>query len=76
MGLIAAAKLGLKEHGGLALARRLMVERKLTGPRPSSRLPEQIEPVMAKPMVSAGMSARRWTSRRRRRGGMELGPGR
>ncbi|MBD9653162.1 DUF1612 and helix-turn-helix domain-containing protein [Ensifer sp. ENS09] len=53
-GLIAAAELGLKEHDRLALARRMM-ERKLTGRRTSSKLPELIELVMAKPLVSAGM---------------------
>ena len=53
-GLIAAAEFGLKEHDRLALARQLM-ERKLTGRRTSSKLPELIELVMAKPMVSAGM---------------------
>lgn len=53
-GLIAAAELGLKEHDRLALARQMM-ERKLTGRRTSSKLPELIELVMAKPLVSAGM---------------------
>lgn len=53
-GLIAGAELGLKEHDRLALARQLM-ERKLAGRRTSSKLPELIELVMAKPMVSAGM---------------------
>lgn len=49
-GLTAAAELGLKEHDRLALARQMM-ERKLTGRRTSSRLPELIELVMAKPLV-------------------------
>lgn len=53
-GLIAAAELGLKGHDRLAPARQMM-ERKLTGRRMSSKLPEQIELVMAKPLVSAGM---------------------
>lgn len=53
-GLIAAAELGLKEHARLTPARQMM-ERKLTGRRPSSKLPELIEFVMAKPLVSAGM---------------------
>ncbi len=53
-GLIAAAELGLKEHDRLALARQMM-ERKLAGRRTSSKLPELIELVMAKPLVSAGM---------------------
>lgn len=52
-GLIAAAELGLKEHDRLALARQMM-ERKLAGRRTSSKLPELIELVMAKPLVSAG----------------------
>ncbi len=53
-GLIAAAELGLKEHDRLALALQ-MLERKLTGRRTSSKLPELIALVMAKPLVSAGM---------------------
>ncbi|RVP19462.1 RHE_PE00001 family protein [Sinorhizobium meliloti] len=53
-GLIAAAELGLKEHDRLALARQMM-ERKLNGRRTSSKLPELIELVLAKPLVSAGM---------------------
>ncbi|MEI2300525.1 RHE_PE00001 family protein [Ensifer sp. MJa1] len=53
-GLSAAAELGLKEHDRLALARQMM-ERKLAGRRTSSKLPELIELVMAKPLVSAGM---------------------
>ncbi len=56
LGLIAAAELGLKEHDRLTLARQMM-ERKLAGRRTSSRLPELIELVMAKPLVSAGMVA-------------------
>lgn len=56
-GLIAVAETGLKEHDRLALARQMM-ERKLVGRRISSRLPELIELVMAKPLVSAGMIAK------------------
>ncbi|NRP75743.1 hypothetical protein ILFOPFJJ_06666 [Ensifer psoraleae] len=52
--LIATAELGLKEHDRLALARQMM-ERKLAGRRTSSKLPELIELVMARPLVSAGM---------------------
>ncbi|KSV65371.1 hypothetical protein N182_35845 [Sinorhizobium sp. GL2] len=53
-GLLAAAEACLKEHDRLALARQMM-ERKLYGRRTSSKLPELIELVMAKPLVSAGM---------------------
>lgn len=53
---MAAAELGLKEHDRLALARQMM-ERKLDGRRTSSKLPELVELVMAKPLVSAGMIA-------------------
>ncbi|MBY5460772.1 DUF1612 and helix-turn-helix domain-containing protein [Rhizobium leguminosarum] len=56
-GLIAAAELGLKEHDRLALARTMFV-RKLGGRRTSSKLPELVELVMAKPLVSAGMVAK------------------
>ncbi len=56
-GLIAAAETGLKEHDRLALARKMM-ERKLGGRRTSSKLPELVELVMAKPLVSAGMVAK------------------
>ncbi|MBY3165757.1 DUF1612 and helix-turn-helix domain-containing protein [Rhizobium laguerreae] len=56
-GLFAAAEIGLKEHDRLALARQMM-ERKLTGRRTSSKLPELVELVMAKPLVSAGMVAK------------------
>ncbi|MDR6820960.1 hypothetical protein J2X76_006160 [Neorhizobium sp. 2083] len=56
-GLIAAAEIGLKEHDRLALARK-MFERKLDGRRTSSKLPELVELVMAKPLVSAGMVAK------------------
>jgi hypothetical protein len=56
-GLIAAAEIGLKEHDRLALARTLL-ERKLEGRRTSSKLPELVELVMAKPLVSAKMVAK------------------
>jgi hypothetical protein len=52
-GLIAAAATGLKEHDRLALARQVM-ERKLIGRRTSSKLPELIELVLARPLVHAG----------------------
>ncbi|MBB2701819.1 UNVERIFIED_ORG: hypothetical protein GGI66_006545 [Rhizobium esperanzae] len=53
-GLLAAAEIGMKEHDRLTLARHMM-ERKLEGRRTSSKLPELIDFVMAKPLVSAGM---------------------
>jgi hypothetical protein len=53
-GLLAAAEIGMKEHDRLAFARQMM-ERKLSGRRTSSKLPELVELVMAKPLVSAGM---------------------
>ncbi|OWV73014.1 hypothetical protein ATY77_08390 [Rhizobium sp. R634] len=56
-GLLAAAELGMKEHDRLALA-RTMFERKLDGRRTSSKLPELVELVMSKPLVSAGMVAK------------------
>ncbi|RDJ00759.1 hypothetical protein B5K05_33345 [Rhizobium phaseoli] len=56
-GFFAAAEIGLKEHDRLALARQMM-ERKLTGRRASSKLPELVELVMAKPLVSAKMVAK------------------
>ena len=55
-GLIAAAETGLKEHDRLALARQIM-ERKLVGRRASSKLPELVELVMARPLVHAGTIA-------------------
>jgi hypothetical protein len=55
-GLQASAEIGLREHDRLALARQMM-ERKLQGRRTSSRLPELIELVMARPLVSAAMVA-------------------
>ncbi len=56
-GLVAAGETGLKEHDRLALARKMM-ERKLEGRRTSSKLPELVELVMAKPLVSPGMVAK------------------
>ncbi|BCH58710.1 hypothetical protein RvVAR0630_13340 [Agrobacterium vitis] len=56
-GLIAAAEICMKEHVRLALARKMM-ERRLEGRRTSSKLPELVELVMAKPLVSAGMVAK------------------
>lgn len=56
-GLIAAAEIGMKEHDRLALARKMM-ERKLAGRRTSSKLPELVELVMARPLVSAKMVAK------------------
>ncbi|MBY3026686.1 DUF1612 and helix-turn-helix domain-containing protein [Rhizobium leguminosarum] len=56
-GFLAAAEIGMKEHDRLALARQMM-ERKLSGRRTSSKLPELVELVMAKPLVSAGMVAK------------------
>ena len=53
-GLLAAAEIWLKEHDGLTLAKRMM-ERKLDGRRRPSKLPELVELVMPKPLVSAGM---------------------
>ena len=52
-GLIAAAEIGLKEHDRLALARKMM-ERKLSGRRTSSKLPELVDLVMATPLIHAG----------------------
>ncbi|MFC5442902.1 RHE_PE00001 family protein [Rhizobium halophytocola] len=56
-GMLASAEIGMKEHDRLALARTLL-ERKLDGRRTSSKLPELIELVMAKPLVSAKMVAK------------------
>jgi len=55
-GLLAAAEIAFKEHDRLALARTMM-ERKIVGRRTSSRLPDLIELIMVKPLVSAGMVA-------------------
>ncbi|MEH0294800.1 RHE_PE00001 family protein [Agrobacterium sp. CCNWLW71] len=56
-GFLAAAEIGMKEHDRLVLARQMM-ERKLMGRRASSKLPELVELVMAKPLASAGMVAK------------------
>nr|WP_206113837.1 RHE_PE00001 family protein [Rhizobium laguerreae] len=56
-GLIAAAEIGMKEHDRLALAKTMM-DRKLEGRRTSSKLPELVDLVMAKPLVSAKMVAK------------------
>lgn len=53
---VAAAELGLKEHDRLTLARQMM-ERRLVGRRSSSNLPELLELVTARALVSAGMIA-------------------
>jgi hypothetical protein len=55
--LTIAAETGLKEHDRLVLARQMMM-RKLEGRRASSRLPELVELVMARPLISAGMVAK------------------
>lgn len=55
--LTIAAEAGLKEHDRLMLARQMMM-RKLDGRRTSSRLPELVELVMARPLISAGMVAK------------------
>ncbi|RWY77365.1 DUF1612 domain-containing protein [Rhizobium leguminosarum] len=56
-GFLAAAEIGMKEHDRLSLA-RTMFKRKLDGRRTSSKLPDLVELVMAKPLVSAGMVAK------------------
>ncbi|MGO8000135.1 DUF1612 and helix-turn-helix domain-containing protein (plasmid) [Rhizobium ruizarguesonis] len=73
-GLLAAAEIGLKEHGRLTLAKTMM-DRKLDGRRTSSKLPELVELVMAKPLVSAKMVAKTLevTPQAARRIVMELG---
>jgi DNA mismatch repair protein MutH len=73
-GLLEAAEIGMKEHDRLALARKMM-ERKLEGRRTSSKLPELVELVMAKPLVSAGMVAKtlEMTPQAARRIVLELG---
>lgn len=55
-GLTTAGEVGLKEHDRLFLARQMM-ERKLVGRRTSSKLPELVELIMARPLVSSGMVA-------------------
>lgn len=56
-GMLAAAEIGMKEHDRLTLAKTMM-DRKLEGRRTSSKLPELVGLVMAKPLVSAGMVAK------------------
>lgn len=56
-GLIAASETGMKEHDRSALAWQMM-ERKLVGRRASSKLPELIELVIARPLVHAGTVAK------------------
>lgn len=56
-GIIAAAEPGLKEHDRLLPARKMM-ERRLVGKPTSSKLPELIELVIWRPLVSAGMIAK------------------
>ncbi len=56
-GFWATADIGMKEHDRLTLAKTMM-DRKLEGRRASSKLPELVEFVMAKPLVSAGMVAK------------------
>ncbi len=54
--LAAAAEAGLKEHDRWAAA-RILLARKLTGRRATSRLPALVDYVMSRPIVSAGMIA-------------------
>lgn len=56
-GFLASAEISMKEHDRLGLARTLF-ERKLERCRTSSKLPELVELVTAKPVVSAGMVAK------------------
>lgn len=56
-GLFAAAEIGMKEHDRLTLSKTMM-DRRLEGRRTSSKLPELVELVMARPLVSAGMVAK------------------
>ncbi len=55
--IAAAAEEGLKQHDRWALARTLLL-RRLDGRRSTSRLPELIEYVISRPLVSAGMIAK------------------
>ncbi|TCA69906.1 RHE_PE00001 family protein [Rhizobium leguminosarum] len=54
--LLAAGEIGMKEHDRLTLAKTMM-DRKLEGRRTSSKLPELVELVFAKPLVSGKMVA-------------------
>lgn len=56
-GVAAAVTIGMKEHDRLILARQMM-ERRLADRRTSSRLPDLIDLVLSRPMVSTGMVAR------------------
>ncbi|WP_287951630.1 RHE_PE00001 family protein [Diaphorobacter sp.] len=56
-GLLATAEIGMKEHDRLTLAKTMM-DRKVEGRRTSSKLPELVELVVAKPLVSAKMVAK------------------
>lgn len=56
-GIPAAAEAGLREHDRLVLARTMM-ERRLVGRRQSSKLPELVELVLSRPMISTGMAAK------------------
>jgi hypothetical protein len=73
-GFLAAAEIGIKEHDRLALAKTMM-DRKLDGRRASSKMPELVELVMAKPLVSAKMVAKtlEMTPQAARRIVLELG---
>ncbi|MCV0427245.1 MAG: DUF1612 and helix-turn-helix domain-containing protein [Roseibium sp.] len=55
--LTAAAEFGLKEHDKLVLARQTL-EHRLKGRRKSSKLPELVDLVLSRPMVSASMIAK------------------
>ena len=55
--IAAAAEEGLKQHDRWLLARTLLL-RKLDGRRSTSRLPELIEFVLSRPLVSTGMIAK------------------
>lgn len=52
-----AGEMGLKEHDRLALARQQM-EHRIAGRRQSSKLPQLVELVLSRPMVSSGMIAK------------------
>ncbi|MEI5682604.1 DUF1612 domain-containing protein, partial [Mesorhizobium sp. CCNWLW179-1] len=56
-GITAAAEAGLKEHDRLMLARQTMT-RKLVGRRASSKLPDLVELVLSRPLVTAGTVAK------------------
>ncbi|EHS52591.1 protein of unknown function DUF1612 [Rhizobium sp. PDO1-076] len=56
-GFLTAAEIGMKEHDRLTLAKTMM-DRKLEGRRTSSKLPELVELVMAKALVSARIVAK------------------